>query len=92
MRAHIRALTWSVMQRYAVRFIHKISPSDRDVMEPVALPEGAFSDRNKLAKALRQAKILTSGTRLAGFRVEGDKVVAFPAGGIWHSVILTAVQ
>mgnify|MGYP001610860389 CR=1 FL=1 len=75
---------------YAVRLVHKISPSDRDTMPAVSLPEGAFSNRNMLARALRDAGVLSSGTQLASFRVEGDKVVAFPRGGIWHSVILTS--
>lgn len=75
----------------SVRYVHKISPSAKDVHPDVTLPSGAFSNRNTLAKALRRAGVLTSGVRVGNFRVEGDKVIAFPMGrfNIWHSVILT---
>jgi hypothetical protein len=78
------------MANYSVRYIHKISASAKDVAGPVAIPDGAFSNRNTLAKALRDAGILAKGSRLASFRVSGSEVVAFPTSGIWHSVILTA--
>jgi hypothetical protein len=75
----------------SVRYVHKISPSAKDVGPDVEIPQNAFSNRNTLAKALRNAGVLTSGIRLRSFRVEGDKVVAFPMGrfNTWHSVILT---
>jgi len=77
----------------SVRYVHKISPSAKDVHPDVTLPSGAFSNRNTLAKALRRAGVLTSGARIRSFRVEGDKVIAFPTvpgmTTYWHSVILT---
>jgi hypothetical protein len=78
------------MRKYEVRFVHKVSPSDKDV-KVVEIGDGAFSDRNTLAKALRDAKVLHKGGRLSNFRVKGDKVVAFPQGSIWHSFIIKAV-
>jgi hypothetical protein len=74
-----------------VRLVHKISPSDKDVMGPVHIPAGAFSNKKTLAAALRKARAgLSSGETLSTFRVEGDKVVAFPAGrSIWHAIVLT---
>lgn len=77
------------LEYYDVRLVHKISPSDKDRMGPVAIPDNAFSDRNTLAAALRDAGVLQSGGRLNSFRVEGEKVVAFPAKSIWHSIVLT---
>lgn len=78
--------------KYAVRFVHKISPSDADVAEPVELSDGSFADRTKLGASLRKAKVLSTGERLHSFRVERDRVVAFPAGTIWHSIVLTAIN
>jgi hypothetical protein len=75
--------------RYDVRFVHKISPRDSDVSGPIEVGGGAFSDRKTLAATLRKAKVLGAGERLRTFRVEGDRVVAFPDRGIWHSIVLT---
>lgn len=77
-----------------VRFVHKISPRDTDVMPaPVVIPDSAFSDRKTLGKALREAKVMLSGCSVTGFRVEGNKIVVFPCcPGLttyWHSIILT---
>lgn len=90
-----RAPTWRGSSRdlvvngrtYEVRLVHKISPRDSD-RKTVSLPESAFSDKNRLAAALRDAGIMGRGERLRSFRVEGDKVVAFPDRGIWHSFII----
>jgi hypothetical protein len=88
------------MTRYHVRLIHKIAPSLGDEVVSVELPDGAFADRSALGAALRKALLLPSfypglrtilgaGERIGSFRTEGDKVVAFPQGSIWHSIILT---
>lgn len=74
--------------KYLVRYVHKIAPSDRDI-SAAEISEGSWSNRNTLAKALRDARILPSGGRLASFRVEGERVIAFPVASIWHSIILT---
>jgi hypothetical protein len=82
--------------KWAIRYVHKIAPSDKDVASPVELPEGCFADRRKLGKALRDARVLNVGARVDSFRVEADRVVVFPTmPGLttyWHSVILTAQQ
>lgn len=75
--------------KFMVRYVHKIAPRASDVMGPVEINDNAFSNRNTLAAALRKARVLSSGDRLKSFRVEGDKVIAFPMASIWHSVILT---
>lgn len=75
------------MKDYLVRYVHKISPRDTDKAW-VKLPGGAFSDSKTLARHLRSTGILSPGTRLRSFRVEGDKVVAFPDRGVWHSLTL----
>jgi hypothetical protein len=76
------------MAQYTIRYIHKIQPRDTDV-ETRELPDVAFSDRNTLGKALRRCGVLSKGARVLKFRVEGDKTIAFPSAGIWHSIIIT---
>jgi len=79
--------------QYMVRYVHKISPSDKDVMGPVTIRDGAFSNRKTLGAALRGAGVLMAGASVRNFRVEGEKVVIFPsAPGLttyWHAIILT---
>ncbi len=75
---------------WQVRFIHKISPRESDVERPFSFPEGAFSDRKTLGAAFREMGLLCPSERIREFRVEGDKVIAFPVGSIWHSIILTS--
>ena len=78
---------------YAVKYVHKISPSDKDVGPDVALPSGAFSDSKKLGAALRKAGILAAGGRVNAFRAQGDKTIVFPSvPGLttyWHAIVLT---
>src|ERR1019366_1500032 len=80
-------------REFAERYVHKIAPSDKDRAKPVWIRDNAFSNRNTLGKALRDAGILSTGGRIVDFRVEGDKVVAFPAvPGLTtyrHSIVLT---
>jgi hypothetical protein len=88
------------MARYHVRLVHRIAPSLGDEIVSVELPDAAFADRSALGAALRKALLLPSfypglrtilgtGERIDSFRIEGNKIVAFPRGSIWHSVILT---
>lgn len=76
-----------------VRYVHKISPSAKDVGPDVRISPNAWSNKNTLAKELRKKGVLDSGARIRTFRVEGDKVVVFPtmpgSTTYWHSVILT---
>jgi hypothetical protein len=78
---------------WMVRFVHKISPSPKDVMGPVSIPDSAFADSKTLGAALRRAGVLEAGARVRHFRTEGDKVVVFPtmpgSTTYWHSIILT---
>jgi hypothetical protein len=76
------------MSIYRVQFIHKIAPRDTDV-ESADIPDGAFSDSRTLARALRDAGMLVKGSRVRGFRAEGNRVIVFPDRGIWHSLTLT---
>ena len=83
------------MQRdvYSVRYVDKVSSSEKDVGKDVELSEGAFADRKTLGRALRDSGVLLPGARVDMFRVEGGKVVVFPClpglSTYWHSVILT---
>ena len=65
------------MATYQARYIHNISPSSADI-DTAELPDGAFADRKALGAAMRKAGLLPPGGRLRAFRVEGDKVIAFP--------------
>jgi hypothetical protein len=78
---------------YSARYVHKIAPRDSDMAGPFDIPDGAFSDRNTLAAALRKCGALVRGARLRDMRVEADRIVVFPAlpgfTTYWHSIILT---
>lgn len=79
-------------RRYSVRFVHPISPSDRDVGEDVLLDDKAFSDRKVLGAELRRRGVMEAFGRVREFRVEGDRVVVFPkvpGYSTWHSIVLT---
>ena len=78
------------MPHYQARYVHKISPSDKDVAKNlVDLSLKDLENRSALGAALRRAHILASGDKIKDFRIEKDRVVAFPANSIWHSIILT---
>jgi len=81
--------SYSTGEPHMVRFVHMVSSRDADVAGPVLIPGGAFSNKTTLAKALRYIGALQPGARLRSFRVEGDKVIAFPDRGIWHAIVLT---
>lgn len=76
------------MASYEAHFVHKISPSSNDIEGPFELADGAFASRNTLARALRRARVLSSGVSLREMRVNGDKVIAFPRGSSWHSIAI----
>lgn len=76
------------MSYYTTRYVHKIHPSDKDVGPVIHLATSELANRKVLAKALRDMKILGSGERLNSFRVEGDKIVAFPMKSVWNAIVL----
>lgn len=80
------------MTKYSVRYVHRISPSEKDVAPDVELSDTAFSDAKKLGKAMRDAGILAPGGRVRLFRVEGSRVVVFPVlpgfTTYWHAIVL----
>ena len=41
---------------------------------------------------MREAGILYTMERLRSFRVEGDRVITFPVGPIWHSITLEPAE
>jgi hypothetical protein len=74
---------------YRTRYVHKISPSEKDVGPDVELDAEDLATRTTLAAALRRAGVMASGERLRDFRVEsGGKIVAFPSKSIWHAIVL----
>ena len=78
---------------YMVRYVHKISPSDKDVAGPIHLSATDLKDKKSLGAALRKVRIgLISGQSLHSMRVEADgKIVAFPQASVWHALVLTKV-
>jgi hypothetical protein len=78
------------MPSYQARYVHKISPSAKDIApDPVVLTLEDLSSRTKLAAALRRARILSHGGRVDSYRIENDRVVVFPQKSIWHSIIFS---
>lgn len=81
------------MKRYSVRYVHAISPSDRDVGPEVRLTDADAVDRKSLAAALRARGTMLPGARIRSYRVEDGKVVVFPSmpgmTTYWHSIVLT---
>jgi len=76
------------MPNYLVRYVHKISPSEKDVAGPIELSLDDLATKKSLGAALRRNRILPAGGSIKSFRFENDKVVAFPQDSIWHSIIL----
>lgn len=77
-----------------ITFVHPIAGKCPDAtMLDVYLPDGAAADRKAMAKALRNAGVLTSGVSVREMRVDGDKVVCFPSRvpGGWHSLTLSNI-
>lgn len=74
--------------QYETRYVHKISPSEKDVGPTIDLDPAALESKTKLAAALRDARVLSRGDRISSFRVEKDRIVVFPQASIWHSIIL----
>lgn len=74
---------------YSSRYVHKISPSEKDKGPDVLIPDA--STKAKVAKALRSARILGSGGMVREMRHEGGKLVVFPSKSIWHAIILTKI-
>ena len=72
--------------RYETRYVHKIAPSDKDVGKPIDLSPTDLENKTKLASALRRAGIIDGS--IDSFRIEKDRVVVFPKGSIWHSILL----
>ena len=72
--------------RYETRYVHKISPNEKDVGNPVDLSPTDLASKPKLAAALRRAHILEGA--IDDFRIEKNRVVVFPEASIWHSIIL----
>ena len=72
--------------RYETRYVHKISPSEKDIGKPIDLSPTDLESKTKLAAALRRAGIIDGA--VDSFRIEKDRVVVFPKGSIWHSILL----
>jgi hypothetical protein len=75
-------------------YVHAIAPRDVEPYDrETTLPDYAARDRRTLGQALRNARLLCMGAGVKSFRVEADRIVAFPtrtAG--WHAIVLTVVS
>lgn len=76
------------MPRYLTRYVHKISPKETDVGKSIDLSPDDLASKKALAAALRRAGILLAGETINSYRIENDRVIAFPKASIWHSIIL----
>jgi len=74
--------------RYETHYVHKIATKDTDVGNPVDLSPTDLESKGKLAAALRKARVLSTGDKINSYRIENDRIVVFPQGSIWHSIIL----
>ena len=74
--------------QYETRYVHKIAPNEKDVGPTVDLDPTDLESKTKLSAALRRARVLTTGDVIESYRIEKDRVIAFPKGSIWHSIIL----
>lgn len=82
--------------KYRVTSVDKFHGPNKETSE-VELWVDALNTKKSLGRALRDARILTSGQTVREFRREGDKVVVFPnnAPGLttgYHSITLTPVK
>jgi hypothetical protein len=74
--------------RYKTRYVHKISPSEKDTGPTIDIDPTVLESKTKLGAALRDAGVLPSGGRIGHYRIESDQVVVFPQASIWHSILL----
>lgn len=90
----------ATLKTYSVRYVHRISPSDRDVgpdviLDLTDLPLGRLGPetRKALAAQLRAMRVLAPGVRVREARHTQGQLVVFPTypglTSYWHSVILT---
>lgn len=77
--------------RYRTRYVHKISPSEKDVGPSVDLSIADLDNRKTLGAALRRQHVMSAGDQISNFRIEqSGRVVVFPKASIWHSIVLEA--
>lgn len=74
--------------RYETRYVHKISPNEKDVGPTIDLAPTDLESKTKLAAALRRTRVLSHGDAINSFRFEGDKIIVFPQKSIWQSIVL----
>jgi hypothetical protein len=73
-----------------IHYVHRIAPSDKDVVGPFTVLATDFADMAGIRRWLKRNGQSPVGR--AVFRVEGDRVLVFPSGrNIWHSLIITFV-
>ena len=53
---------------YSVHYVHAISPRDTDTHADITLDDSAFESRKTLAKALRDAGVLVTGSTVEDYR------------------------
>lgn len=81
------------MNEYRTTYVHKISSNLRDTGPELYLSREHIANCKTLGARLRDARCLETGRALSEFRVEpSGRIVAFPKGGIWHSIILDPIQ
>lgn len=71
--------------RYETRYVHKIAPNEKDVGDPIDLSPTDLESKPKLTAALKRARVIDGP--IAEYRIEKDRVIVFPRGSIWHSIV-----
>ena len=74
--------------QYKTRYVHKISPNEKDVGPTIDIDPTVLESKTKLGTALRDAGVLPAGGRINHYRIENDRIVVFPQASIWHSILL----
>ena len=77
-----------------VKFVHGVSPSDKDVAGPYPASESDFRDLPSARKWFKKHLRSASLGRGSSFRREGERFIFFPRpmfGGVWWSISITPV-
>lgn len=76
-----------------IRYVHQISPSEKDVTGPFEVRETDFADLPGIRKWMKRHGQGNMG-RVRSWRIEGNRVLVFPGptGGMtthWHCIVIT---
>lgn len=77
--------------RYATRYMNKITRKTTD--GPVVVLDQPPASNTECGRMLRRNGLLARGEHVRAFHVEPDgRIVAFPAGSAWQSILLSPLS